>query len=366
MALQTSGQISLNDIHLELGATSGTQVSLNDADVRGLIGKSSGAQNAMNEYYGAADETEAVNEGNINGQANIQEALVSDYISSGETFVIPSSFWLWSNSTSTAALTIDIPCIIKNYGKIIGKGGNGGTNQTSGAAGGPAIKINSSVSNVTITNYSGGYIAGGGGGGAGGNGTGGASAGSGAAAGGGGGAGGGNGGQGSNVNYTSGDVRLSPTGPVVHTIGDCSGGVLNASGSNGTVNVYAYSPPIPGDDLGFGGQAGGTGGTYNTTTANPQYCGGGGGGGRILPGVRRNRDNRDLQGQGGYGGAANEAGQASQGTRASQAGGGGGGWGAAGGQSSATYTGGAAGKAIEDSGNTYTLTNSGNIYGATT
>lgn len=352
MALQTSGQISLNDIHLELGATTGTQVSLNDADVRGLIGKASGAQNAMNEYYGAADETEAVNEGNINGQANIQEALVSDYISSGETFVIPSSFWLWSNSTSTAALTIDIPCTIKNYGKIIGRGGNGGTNQTNGAAGGPAIKINSSVSNVTITNYSGGYIAGGGGGGAGGNGTGGASYGSGAAAGGGGGAGGGTGGQGSNVNFTSGTTIEGTSGL---TIGNGGGGVLNASGFNGTVN--ANSAGNPADDLGFGGQAGGTGGTYNTTSSNAQYCGGGGGGGRILPGVRRNRDNRDLQGQGGYGGAANEAGQASQGTRASQAGGGGGGWGAAGGQSSATYTGGAAGKAIEDSGNTYTLTN---------
>lgn len=44
MPLQTSGAISLNDIHVEAGGTSGTQASINDADIRALIGKSSGAQ----------------------------------------------------------------------------------------------------------------------------------------------------------------------------------------------------------------------------------------------------------------------------------------------------------------------------------
>lgn len=54
MALQTSGQISLNDIHLELGGSSGSQVSMNDSDVRGLIDKSSGAAMSLSEWYGAA------------------------------------------------------------------------------------------------------------------------------------------------------------------------------------------------------------------------------------------------------------------------------------------------------------------------
>lgn len=54
MALQTSGAISLNDIHVEAGGTSGTQASINDADIRGLIGKSSGAQMSFNEWYGAS------------------------------------------------------------------------------------------------------------------------------------------------------------------------------------------------------------------------------------------------------------------------------------------------------------------------
>ena len=53
MALQTSGQISLNDLHLEVDGTSGSQVSLNDADIRDMIDKSSGAQSSISEYYGA-------------------------------------------------------------------------------------------------------------------------------------------------------------------------------------------------------------------------------------------------------------------------------------------------------------------------
>lgn len=58
MPLQTSGAISLNDIHVEAGGTSGTQASINDADIRALIGKSSGAQMSFNEWYGASASLE--------------------------------------------------------------------------------------------------------------------------------------------------------------------------------------------------------------------------------------------------------------------------------------------------------------------
>ena len=54
MALQTSGAISLNDIHIEAGGSSGTQASINDADIRNLISKASGAQMAFSEWYGAS------------------------------------------------------------------------------------------------------------------------------------------------------------------------------------------------------------------------------------------------------------------------------------------------------------------------
>lgn len=55
MPLQTSGQISLNDIHVEVGGTSGTEVSINDADVRGLIAAASGAQMSFSDWYGKSN-----------------------------------------------------------------------------------------------------------------------------------------------------------------------------------------------------------------------------------------------------------------------------------------------------------------------
>ena len=61
MALQTSGQISLNDIHVEAGGASGSYATINDADIRALIGKASGVQMAFNEWYGASASTDLLN-----------------------------------------------------------------------------------------------------------------------------------------------------------------------------------------------------------------------------------------------------------------------------------------------------------------
>ena len=54
MALQTSGAISLNDIHIEAGGASGTLCRISNADIRDLIGKASGAQASFSEWYGAS------------------------------------------------------------------------------------------------------------------------------------------------------------------------------------------------------------------------------------------------------------------------------------------------------------------------
>lgn len=51
MALPSSGIISLSDFNTELDKSG--QISLNDADVRDLIGKGNGAQSSFSEYYGA-------------------------------------------------------------------------------------------------------------------------------------------------------------------------------------------------------------------------------------------------------------------------------------------------------------------------
>ena len=70
MAVTSSGEITLNEIHVEAGGTTATQGALNDADIRGLIGKASGAQNAMNEYYGASsvDDTTVFTSGGNGGR----------------------------------------------------------------------------------------------------------------------------------------------------------------------------------------------------------------------------------------------------------------------------------------------------------
>ena len=55
MALPGAGNsLSLNQMHVEVGGTSGTTCSLNDSDIRGLISKSSGATMAFNEWFGAS------------------------------------------------------------------------------------------------------------------------------------------------------------------------------------------------------------------------------------------------------------------------------------------------------------------------
>jgi len=64
MALQASGQICLNDIHVEAGGTTGTPVCINDSDIRGLISKASGAQMCFSEWYGAsATQSYTITEG---------------------------------------------------------------------------------------------------------------------------------------------------------------------------------------------------------------------------------------------------------------------------------------------------------------
>jgi hypothetical protein len=358
MALQTSGAISLNEIHVEAGGTSGTTASLNDSDIRGLIGKSSGASNAFSEYYGASAETDLPTSGStINGQAQLQEITASTYVSSGGTLNVPSNLWVWSDSTSTPALTIDVACTVNISGKVIGKGGDGGWytgsattsggSATNGQNGGNAISITSS--GVSIVLNSGAYIAGGGGGGGGGylfedtN------------------AGGGDGGGGASVT---------------------AGGSLNATGGSYYTSFYGANRSYA-----YGGGSGGGGGHGHLNTFQTHGGGIGGGGGRILPGVggyysffdQTNSSNNwsgNTNGHtatpgntatGGAGGSAGNAGNnaGSVGHGVTNGGGGGGGWGAAGGTGKGG-SGGSGGKAIEDNGNSYSLTNNGTIYGATT
>ena len=53
MVLPSSGNsISLDQMHVEVGASSGTECSLNDADIRSIIDKGDGASSSFFEFLG--------------------------------------------------------------------------------------------------------------------------------------------------------------------------------------------------------------------------------------------------------------------------------------------------------------------------
>ena len=56
MATPSSGAISLNDMHVEAGGSSGTTCSINDSDIRLIANKSSGATAPFNDYYNRAKD----------------------------------------------------------------------------------------------------------------------------------------------------------------------------------------------------------------------------------------------------------------------------------------------------------------------
>jgi hypothetical protein len=338
MALQSSGAITLLQIAGEFGGSKPHSLSeyyrggLTTSNNTGV--PTSGAISLSN-FYGTTAVYTLTSSGDINSQKQRKQIKASDFISAGGIMVIPSDIWVWSDSTSVAALKIDIACTINNYGKIIGKGGNGGNKDNFyGGAGGRAVEI--TASGVTINNYSGAYIAGGGGGG---GAAGGAGNPGGTAAGGGGGAGGGSGGYGWRYSNTAGG----------------GGGGLNRSGAD-AYGVHSWN--------GFGGGAGGSGAYAGVSSSDNTYGSyGGGGGGRILPGVGGENNaagTARVDGRGGSAGGAGDSG--STGGNGGHAGGGGG-WGAKGGNSD--RAGGAGGAAIYKGNKTYSLTNSGTIYGTT-
>lgn len=355
MALNNSGPINISgstsgqSIALELGLAPGTQLNLGNASVRTLAAVPSGAITMPTNFYGKSS-TFSFSITTNQQEANLRSlALTAGWNGSSAVIAtVNAGVYIWSDSTGTAALTINgswpSGVTLINNGYIIGKGGAGGAgiaaNSNSvknGAVGGPAISLGV---NVTITNNSGAFIAGGGGGG------GGSGASTGVGSGGGGGAGGGAGGG----NSTTG------------TAGGAGGG-LGAAGSNGNLTSNA------GLDSGTGGGGGrilpGTGGVGASSSSRRGLGGGAGGGGAYTvpyyaPG-----------GSGGTGGSAGGTGGNPNNPNSADEGGGagGGGWGASGGtgSSGAGGTGGSAGaggKAIALNGFTATTTGAGTTYGA--
>ncbi len=67
MPLTSSGAISLNEIHIEAGGSSGTSCTINDSDIRALIDADSGAELSFDDWYGASAMSAAQHRGILGG-----------------------------------------------------------------------------------------------------------------------------------------------------------------------------------------------------------------------------------------------------------------------------------------------------------
>lgn len=176
MTLPSSGPISLNNINIELGIVSGTQISLNDSRVRALLQAASG-QISLSSAYGKSNAA-SLRISNNQTNLNLYNWAISQGWngSSAITVTIDPGIYIYSTNPTIAALTVNgfiNGITIVNKGFILGRGGTGGTGGyagdsttiggTAGGNGGNALNTNM---NLTIDNING-YIAGGGGGGGG-------------------------------------------------------------------------------------------------------------------------------------------------------------------------------------------------------
>ena len=175
MALQSSGQISLQDIANEFGGSTPHAISeyyRNGGLVPGnnTSVPTSGTIDFADFYGTTAATSRTLSNGATN--VNLSQTFGTDWASSiSKILIIPSGAEIGATgSTSNRAITVPSgmggTLSIQNAGTISGTGGTGGTSSGSnGAQGGSALLIVSA--NVTVQNS--GTIRGGGGGGAAGN-----------------------------------------------------------------------------------------------------------------------------------------------------------------------------------------------------
>jgi len=120
MPLQQSGLITLDDLHVEAGGTSGTLCSLNDPDIRSIIGASDSANQTIQQYYGASsitlayDSTATVDltgfqtSGTISligvtvGDILVLQIMTSQMNGTSSSY-IPTVSGTWNTATSTTA-----------------------------------------------------------------------------------------------------------------------------------------------------------------------------------------------------------------------------------------------------------------------
>ena len=152
MALQASGQISLDDLHVEAGGTTGTECSMNDADMRDIISKGDGAQNSISEYYGQSSAVSGawlgysmrLPDGNLSWTPNLSTPAANRYI------VVYSAF-----RTATSA---SVSCTVNIAGQSVTRLANlsvSSSNRTAGAQVDIALVPTGTTGTISLSTSSG-------------------------------------------------------------------------------------------------------------------------------------------------------------------------------------------------------------------
>ena len=294
MPLPSSGQITLDEMHVEAGGSTTTEGAVNDADIRALIGAASGGPNlAFTDWYGASagvtiNITISSNTNNYNlwnskgGTYSAGNTTVNVTINSGVT-IGATSIISYAFTTGLGWVTGDV-INITNNGTIKGHPGDGGRggnvvyNSSAGSGLGGGVAGNAFRGQFACTVINNGSVYGGGGGGGGGGSNYGhiiVGKGSSIQANGGGGGGGGAG-----VTSSSGGAGGTASGATINTAGN--------PGSSGTATAGGAGGVSSGQNAGAGGNGGGLGSNGGAGTAanvssfiptQPNAAGSGGNGG---------------------------------------------------------------------------------------
>jgi hypothetical protein len=261
-----SGQISLNDVNVELGIPGTTVITMNDANVRTLAGVGgSGTVITMQNLQGKSNRVSisaTISSNTSNYTLNTAKAPGYSSGKTDMTLTINPSIYVSSSSTGSYALQVDTSwnaadtVTIVNNGIIIGRGGDGGAGAdirftqygNSGSPAGPALYVQRALTLNNLNRISGG---GGGGGGA---------------------------------NYSTSTVGKS----LVYNGGGGGGGGIGVSsggsggpgdgGSPGSSGTAGSLTSHGGGGSTISGSPGGSGGSYGASGSNGAPNGAGGGG----------------------------------------------------------------------------------------
>lgn len=166
MALTSSGQITLDEIHVEAGGTTQTLAAINDADIRALINATSASEIEFADFYGASGaglEVQGTTKNNSSTSnygasftSSIPVNLTGQSIAVGDFVVIAVSSrtnmdgsWNWSTGMSLTTRTPTNETSFSNPGRMVATGvwasGNSNPYVTS-----VVDKNGGNIANVTI------------------------------------------------------------------------------------------------------------------------------------------------------------------------------------------------------------------------